>query len=149
MEILREDIVKAARSFIGVRYLHQGRNVKTGVDCVGLLVLLGEKLGIEDIHDLPNYRRVPPASVLYDYLKRNLREIEVGKLKVGDFVLMRFAGGLKPRHTAIITNLDTELIAGIQPSMVHANGNAKSVVESPIKLFKTGFTNAFRIKGVK
>jgi cell wall-associated NlpC family hydrolase len=40
-------IIAAARSWLGVPWRHQGRT-RQGVDCAGLVVLVGRGLGLDD-----------------------------------------------------------------------------------------------------
>ncbi len=147
--ISRENIISAARELIGVPYLHQGRNVRTGIDCVGLLVLIGQIIGYEEIHDLADYRRVPSSSTLLEFLKRNLDEISLEQIQAGDFVLMTL-GGRKARHTAVISSLETDLVKGKEPMLIHAlnDGNITRVIEQPVKRWQHLFVKGFQAKGL-
>lgn len=52
-----EDIVKYARTWIGTRWQHQGRN-RRGIDCAGMLVVTMNEFGLP-CQDLKGYRRDP------------------------------------------------------------------------------------------
>lgn len=58
-----ESVIRAARGWLGVPYHHQGR-VRAGLDCVGLVVVVGRELGIFDpAFDYTNYGRSPDGSL--------------------------------------------------------------------------------------
>ena len=63
--ISREDVVLEARKWVGTPYHHQGRLRGIGVDCVGLIIGVGEKLGIRgyDKDEYRRYRRRPPRGL--------------------------------------------------------------------------------------
>jgi cell wall-associated NlpC family hydrolase len=94
-------IIETARRALGAKFLHQGRNPETGIDCVGLLVWSGRQLGLS-VHD---NRRYAGAGIM-----RRLIEAEVSKtfkkvpnsaiLKPGDILLQL------PSHAAILTKTD-------------------------------------------
>ena len=110
----KNKIVEIARSYVGVPYLHQGRN-RNGLDCIGLVLAVAKDLGME-IDDTPYvYEMVPSPEILYrgcdDHFKR---EITYSR---GDFVLIRFH--IDPQHAAIIAG-DT---------MIHSYQKAGQVVE--------------------
>ena len=51
-----EDVVKAARMFLGVRYMHQGRT-GAGLDCIGLPVVVRQVLRLPALDSEPGYSR--------------------------------------------------------------------------------------------
>lgn len=53
-----QHIVDEARSWVGTPFRHQARIKGLGVDCVGLLVGVGEVLGLE-VYDQTGYGRQP------------------------------------------------------------------------------------------
>jgi hypothetical protein len=57
----RAAIVRAAKSYLGVRFRHQGRD-RTGLDCVGLVVRVCNDLGMA-VTDTLDYKRAPDAAV--------------------------------------------------------------------------------------
>lgn len=148
--VTRRRIVNAAEALLGVKYLHQGRDAATGIDCVGLLVLVGKRIRYPEIFDLEDYRRVPSASKLIEMLRANLDEIPLSEVRAGDIYLMRL-GGRKPRHTAIRVSDETDLLKGVEPMIVHALGtpNVMAVTKSKVRDFEQGFTHGFRVRGLK
>lgn len=142
----RHDIVTAAESMLGLPFVHQGRSERTGVDCVGLLVVMGRLIGYPEIHDVEGYRRTPSAQVIREVLGANCDEIPLEEVGIGDIWLMRM-GGIKPRHAAICYSLDNDPKAGREPMMLHA---AKDGVRlEPVRNFPASwFVTGFRVRGL-
>jgi cell wall-associated NlpC family hydrolase len=54
-----DDVVTAARSWLGVPFRHQGRD-RRGIDCVGLPVVILQELGaVESDFEIRDYPRTP------------------------------------------------------------------------------------------
>lgn len=142
----RNEIIEAARQMLGVRFRHQGRDEVNGVDCVGFLVKIGETIGYPHIFDVEGYRRVPSANTIRETLRLNCDEIAVKDVGRGDIFLMRL-GGIKPRHAAILYNAETDIEAGITPSIIHASH--RGVMIEPLSNFPSSwFVAGFRIRGL-
>jgi cell wall-associated NlpC family hydrolase len=138
MAITREQILTEARSFLGTRFLHQGRT-RDGVDCVGLLYAVASALGYDTV-DLRAYSRTPQPAIMGDLLAKNADEIPLVDIRPGDILWMRL-GGVKPRHTAFVESI------GDTPSILHAATNGVRV--QPFSDFpKQWFYKAFRMRGV-
>lgn len=56
------DIVEYARSWIGTRWLHQGRG-RNGIDCAGLLIQTAQHFELPH-EDMTGYRRAPDRAFL-------------------------------------------------------------------------------------
>lgn len=139
----RNEIVEFARSYKGVPYRHQGRSVR-GVDCTGIVVLLGEKLGFyrESKKDL-RYSRNPENFVLLEKMNEYLIPIDFYDLKIGDVLLLRIT--LVPQHVAIVTPYN-EYSFG----MVHSYDSIGRVVEHRLnRAWIDKVVQAYRIPGVK
>lgn len=92
-------IVEAARKYLGVPFVHQGRTNK-GLDCAGLVVLALRDIGL-DVEDLKGYGRTPNSGQLKSLLdKQFFRKKEA---KTGDILLMKFRN--EPQHIAIKTDI--------------------------------------------
>lgn len=96
-----DDLISQARSWIGVRYLHQGRS-RHGADCLGFIAAMCAELGSRAYLDaLPhNYARNPQA-ILVDAapkLSKPLDEAIPGALAIFQFPLSKH-----PSHAGIIT----------------------------------------------
>ena len=116
---LRQRIVRAARELVGTRFHHQGRVPGRGLDCVGLVAVVGRSLGLFD-YDITDYARLPDEAAMRDHIRvAGFRETD--KAKTGDVALMRFTR--EAQHVGILTGPKTEC------SLIHAWMQAGRVVE--------------------
>lgn len=148
-KVTRKEIVDAAMSLLGVPFRHQGRDPETGIDCVGLLVVIGRMINFPKVWDVEAYRRVPSADTIRQTLLLNCDEIPVAEVQAGDIYLMRI-GGIKPRHTAVKINDDFDLAKGIEPKLIHAAGLGVTgqVTIEPVAQWIQNCVSGFRIKGL-
>jgi cell wall-associated NlpC family hydrolase len=137
MRYTRRQIIETAEKFIGLPFVHQGRSEITGVDCVGLLVLIGRGIGYPEIHDVEGYRRIPRPDVIREVLAMNCDEIAVEDAGIGDFYFMRY-GGRIPRHAAVVYS-ETELL--------HASKTGVRI-EPKMNFPDNWFVGAYRVKGL-
>jgi hypothetical protein len=86
---LREELVRSARSFLGVPYLWGGASMETGFDCSGLTMTVYQLSGL----DLPRTSRE-------QYMAGN--PVELSSLEKGDLVFFA-PGGEKISHVGIYT----------------------------------------------
>ena len=122
------EIVRTARTWLGVRYLHQGRN-RFGADCVGFPLGVYAELGVT----LPDWRayglEAQPAELLArlgDALGDPVATapVDAGALLAGDVVVFHFPRSRVPRHLAIIAPR-----VGGGWNFIEANGNEGRVIE--------------------
>lgn len=93
----RDDIVAAARSFMGVPFQHQGRT-RAGIDCIGLVLNVGWQLGfLPRDYDVQGYSRIPDGR-LFAECDRLL--VAIPAPVYGCVVTMRFDG--EPQHVGIV-----------------------------------------------
>jgi cell wall-associated NlpC family hydrolase len=142
-KITRNEIIEIAKSYIGLPFVHQGRSKDTGVDCVGLLVCLGQEMGYPDLKDAEAYRRIPSANVIRSILGQNCDEISVEEAKEGDIYLMRL-GGIKPRHAAILYYDDRY---DGEPCLIHATKRGVRI-EAKRAYPDHWFVGAYRVRGI-
>lgn len=117
----RAQLVREARSYLGVRWRHQGRS-RQGVDCVGLLIAAFRSTGVEPL-DAVGYGRVPYKSKLEEMLRANLGEpIPKEQMRAGDVVLMKWNGA--PSHVGLLSDYP---LGGF--ALIHAFLQNKCVVE--------------------
>lgn len=149
--ITREQVVEAARTWHGTPFRHQGRNEPpgTGIDCVGLLVVVAKMLEYPEIIDVEGYRRVPSADTIKKTLLANCDEIPIDEVKAGDIYLMRL-GGRKPRHAAIRISDETDLARGIEPQIIHAfaMGPSGQVIIESVRQRMKDVAAGFRLRGL-
>lgn len=98
----RADYVATARSFLGARWRHQGREA-TGVDCVGLLIVPAIRLGLlGPDQDVTDYPRQQDGAQLAELLRQHCRRLTRWQdAQPGDILAIKFAA--QPQHVAIVT----------------------------------------------
>ena len=127
----RQDIIDAAREFIGTPWHHQGRLKGVGVDCVGLISLVSKQLSIP-INDYTTYSRYPIGD-------RLLGELEAGGLSrveephVGSVLVFWLERPSKPQHTAFLTD----------KGILHAWYTARKVVEHSLTEWWTEHVHSY------
>jgi cell wall-associated NlpC family hydrolase len=110
-------IAAAAQSWVGVPFLHQGRN-RQGVDCAGLIVAVLREVGWfhPDFRDYPRYGRAPQVA-----LREAVERIgqPTATPAPGVVCLIRWPRERMASHIGWLTG----------GTLVHANGQARRVVE--------------------
>lgn len=120
-------IIACARTFVGVRFAHQGRSPATGLDCLGLLMVSAEAAGIrlQGLRPLAlddrQYGTRPDTVHLQAMLEQHLQRVEYPA--IGDVLLLRVDG--RPQHLALVSDYPVEGELG----MIHAYAVARRVVE--------------------
>ncbi len=113
------DIVTEARSWLGVKWLHQGRS-REGVDCAGLVIKVAHGLGLTDF-DTADYARQATDETMLGLCREHLTPISLADIEPGDVLVMRFDN---QRHIGIAGDY---LYGGL--SLIHAYASARQVVE--------------------
>lgn len=137
----RQAILDAARSYLGVRWLHQGRSRKFGIDCVGLPLLVGIELGYMDVSlTSANYPRRPDSTFI-PLFREYLDFVKPADAQEGDILV--FADGGHPCHCGFKSNSNEV------PALIHSHALDRSVVESQLAVVIPGlgkpvFTFKFR-----
>lgn len=118
----RHDVITCARQFLEVRWVHQGRHKTRGIDCAGLIVLVGRELGILGPEaDASGYQRRTQGREFLEHFRRNLIEREVFDARPGD--IMIFRDDVFPCHSAIVGLKDGQL------TIIHAHMLRRKTVE--------------------
>lgn len=116
---MQNEIVEAARAYLGVPFHHQGR-VRAGLDCAGLLVVVARDLGFEPL-DLTNYDHDPDPDMLRSYLDMQLDRVSPFDRQIGDVLLMCLSSrAMRGHHLGIVTDI----------GIIHAYAPARMVVET-------------------
>jgi len=105
---------EAARAFVGVPFLHQGRT-RNGVDCIGLVIAALTRCGIVYYEEPPTYARRPNGDSLLAPLRQYCTEADAGE--PGTVVAIRFRREIS--HVAIMTG----------STIIHAYEGVRRVVE--------------------
>ena len=117
--------VAEARSYIGVRWKHQGRD-RRGIDCGGLIAVCMRAVGRPVVEPI-GYGRLPYRGALEATLRDNYGDpVSGGEIRFGDSALFNI-GNRAPNHTGIIGNY---IHGGL--SLIHAYAVNREVVESPL-----------------
>lgn len=113
------DIVEEARKWLETRWVHQGRS-RNGVDCAGLVVLVGQALGLR-AEDMLGYRRSPDGHAFREHIVNQTTFEPVPRPGlIGLFRETRF-----PTHCGIFGERDGQL------TLIHAHMPYGKVVEEP------------------
>lgn len=141
MDTLIENLITEARSYLGVKWRHQGRS-RSGVDCVGFILLALKHINIPML-EIKGYSRNPDGIKLKEIMDKqpNMRTLLYNeKIKVGDILLLRIRKD--PQHVALITNSTTSKLG-----MIHSyNGGEKKVIEHDfVDYWKNKIVAVYRI----
>jgi cell wall-associated NlpC family hydrolase len=135
MMTMREQIVEEARKYLGVRFRHQGRTV-AGIDCAGLILNVGNDLGLIEYSET-GYARRPNSYAMLNSLNKNLQPV-LGEPQAGDIILFSYFG--RPQHLGFRTDR----------GMIHAFANARKVVEHHLdSTWRERIVNVYKFAGVK
>jgi cell wall-associated NlpC family hydrolase len=141
----RAGIVEAARTFLGVPWVHQGRTT-AGMDCCGFIVEAAIKAGaVPDVEFEQDYRREENGERMLALLKDYLEAVpDAEDARPGD-VLALCDEQLKrpdvPRHLIILTQLE--------PYWKGIHASAHGVREHRLDiLFKRRVHSVWRVRGV-
>lgn len=116
----RAAAIIAARKYLGTPWQHLGRSVH-GLDCVGLVVMVCQQLGISD-YDIATYPREPVAAQFLDhFIKGGGARIPIGAALPAD--LMLFREQRYPCHVAILSERDGAA------TIIHAHATRRLVLE--------------------
>ena len=114
-----DDIVAAARGWIGTPYRHQGALRGIGCDCLGLVRGLWRELhgGEPEVPGpyAPDWAEATREERMAEGARRHLREIAPDAARPGDILLFRWREGLPAKHAAILAT---------HGHMIHAHDGA-------------------------
>lgn len=122
----RDDLVAAARRWIGTPYRHQASLIGAGCDCLGLVRgLWREFYGVEP-EPLPPYApdwaEASRVEAMIDAGRRHLLPVALADVRPGDVILFRWRADLPAKHAGILSTTER---------FVHAYEGC-AVVESPL-----------------
>lgn len=117
MTVTREQVIEAARSWVGTPWAHQGRRKGVGCDCVGLIVGALAECGVQ-VPDFTWYRRAPEGDAL-------LREVGARFWRLDDVepgsLLVFFV-----RHRRVAQHVG---LLSFDGTIIHGNAAARVVCE--------------------
>lgn len=120
MAATRQQVIEQARSYLGVRFRHQGRTREQGLDCFGLVIRVCHDLGLSAFEWM-GYGRDPDPREVMRVGEEQLHRIYWPEVQAGDVVLM--AWGSWPCHVAILADKAHPF------SLIHAYAGARKVCE--------------------
>lgn len=134
--MIGEDLVRQARTYLGVKYHHCGRS-EHGLDCSGLILRVAHDLGLTEWDEVDYSQQVNPV-----YMKANIERFcdpVDGEPQAGD-VLWLSIGGV-PQHVAMATGEGT---------LIHATNSTMVVVEVSFdKVWRRRLMGVFRWRGLE
>ena len=111
----RDEIVRAARGYIGTPYHHQAALAGAGCDCLGLIRGVWRDLyGVEPEQPppyTPDWGETGGAEHMLEAAGRHMRPVPLAEADAGDVLIFRLRPGLVAKHAAILTG---------RTSMIHA-----------------------------
>jgi NlpC/P60 family putative phage cell wall peptidase len=132
----RSEIVDEARKWLGTPYHHQGRVLGHGIDCYGVIEMVGRALGIAIPENIV-YSRIPDEKELIGYMDTYAVNIPVSAAMAGDIVIIPFMNRM--RHMAILTD----------SGMLHSYEPQGKVIEHAIDAkWRRLFRRAYQYPGV-
>lgn len=132
----RAEIVAEARLWVGTPYAHMGRVIGHGVDCYGVIEMVGRALGVY-IPDGITYSRIPDEEELIRNMDTYAVHIPVADAKEGDILILPW--NKKMRHMAILTDR----------GMLHSYEPVGRVIEHAMNdVWKRRIRRAYQFPGV-
>lgn len=132
-----DDLLRAARSWLGTPFAHQGRQKGVRCDCIGLIIEVCREVGLVDAAGLPaawnhtNYGRVPGTNEPTQALLRYFTRVEPRHtMRAGDLAVFRTDGGL-PAHMGWLGD------KGDPWSLIHAYA-AKTIPQARVQEHRLG-----------
>ncbi len=122
-----DDIVAAARGWLGTPYHHQAAVKGVGCDCLGLVRGVYEELVGRPAETPPPYSRdwaeASATETMLDGARRHLAAIDPREARAGDIVIFRIRSGAMAKHAAILSGDDRMIhaVEGAPVCEVHLN----------------------------
>lgn len=96
--------LEAARKYIGVKWVHQGRS-SAGMDCLGLIVMAARDIGYKAKEDFTTYGRRPDTNYMLSVLDGYFDRVDAEKASPGDILVFRIPPSLSPQHLGIKSDI--------------------------------------------
>lgn len=113
-----EQLIAAARSFVGTPFRHGGRAPGVGMDCIGVVVCAAAACGLR--HRDQSAYSLRPNGQLGLELEAQMVLVARSAVMPGDVLLMAFDE--EPHHVAVTTGA----------TIIHAYAQARKCVEQPL-----------------
>ena len=86
----RAEIVAEAKTWLGVRWRHLGRD-RNGLDCIGLLVVVANHFG-QKVADRDDYRRTPDGNLFRGMVEEQTDPGDLMHIKSGTIFMIKQGG---------------------------------------------------------
>jgi len=120
-------IVADARTWLGVRFKKGGRD-RMGIDCIGLLIRVGEAQGLS-IRDTVEYSFNPEPRLFENFVYDQTEPLPANTLRVGSILILKQS--IFPMHTGILARDHHD-----RWSVINANAKEHKVVEQPLESWR-------------
>lgn len=136
-------VIVEARSLIGTRWRHQGRNPERGIDCGGVPDVVATRLGWPHA-PFPVYSRYPDGQTFRRYLQQEMVQIPRSAMQPGDvLLLLDLVPGSWPCHCAVVADCTERL------TIIHGDAYEMRVVENGIDpSWEAKIVGCFRYKEI-
>jgi len=136
---MRQQIINEARTWLETPFHHQGRVKGVGVDCIGVVGLVGVYFGFLKEADIPNnYAHSPNASMMQKQLEKHLQKIRIEEAGIGD--ILHFCFDREPQHVGFLTDV----------GLLHAYAQVRKCVEhSYDATWQSRVRGAYRFRGLE
>jgi cell wall-associated NlpC family hydrolase len=119
----RRDIIAKARTWVGVKYRHQGRSRRDGVDCAGLLFGVSDEFG-HHVEVSLGYSSMPQRAMILDPMNKHCwKPARQDRLIPGDIGVFWGWNRSEPQHFAFIGENGGRL------TVIHSYSKYMKVVE--------------------
>ena len=137
------DIVAAARGWLGTPYRHQASLKSVGCDCLGLIRGVWREVHGAEPEAVPAYgaswTEAIAAETLADAARRHLLEIPYTDYRAGDVLLFRWRPHLPARHAGMVSG---------DGAMIHAQEHACVSEIALSAWWRRHIAYAFRFPGI-
>lgn len=138
------DVVAEARRWDKTRWAHQGRSTH-GVDCVGLVIMVGRSLGLLDF-DTRDYRPQASDESMLELCREHLTAVGRDAMQVGDVAVMRFQNN---RHIGIVGDYPYGGFSVIHATTMFPHCVVENRLDDAwLRAVKGSFMAAFRFRGL-
>ena len=134
------DFIAAARAYLGVPWVHQGRS-HAGVDCLGLVVEAA-RVSHANTVDVRDYAAQAQDETMLQVCQQHMDRVQTSALLPGDVVIVKYGN---QRHMAIVTDYP----APGELALLHASSIYGKVVEHRLDAtWRRLLLAAFRLREV-
>jgi cell wall-associated NlpC family hydrolase len=148
--LTRDDVVRVARTLLGVPFRHQGSYPETGLDCRGVIEYIAFVLWARPVPPR-EYQRKPSGVEFLEKMRAEMVEIDPAEAGHGDAVLIHFPRDTEARHGGVLASGPVFAADPSELMLIHAweSRGEGAVREEPLRGWKLkNIDYAFRFPGV-